>query len=32
MAQKVMALCEGGQQGLIPVFPNTDYSSFNKSK
>ena len=26
MAQRVMALCEGGQQGLIPVFPNTDRS------
>ena len=32
MAQRVMALCEGGEKGLIPVFPNSNYSSFNKSK
>ncbi len=29
MAQKVMALCEGGENGLIPIYPNTDYSSFS---
>jgi len=29
MAQQVMALCVGGQKGLIPIFPNTDYSSFS---
>ena len=32
MAQRVMALCKGGEKGLIPVFPNSNYSSFNKSK
>lgn len=30
MAFKVMELCEGGEAGLIPIFPNTDYASFNK--
>jgi len=30
LAFKVMELCEGGQDGLIPIFPNTDYSSFSK--
>ncbi len=30
MAFKVMELCQGGQAGLTPIFPNTDYSSFNK--
>lgn len=29
MAFKVMELCEGGEKGLIPIFPNTDYLSFN---
>ena len=29
MAQQVMALCVGGQEGLTPIFPNTDYSSFS---
>ena len=30
MAQKVMELCVGGQEGLIPLFPNSDYTSFNR--
>jgi len=30
MAQKVMELCVGGEKGLIPIFPNTDYSSFSQ--
>ena len=30
MAQKVMELCVGGQEGLIPLFPNSDYASFNR--
>ncbi|MGA0258311.1 MAG: hypothetical protein ACO3M5_09655 [Saprospiraceae bacterium] len=30
MAQRVMQLCVGGEKGLIPLFPNTDYSSFSK--
>ena len=29
MAQQVMALCVGGERGLTPLFPNTDYASFN---
>jgi len=29
MAVKVMELCEGGEAGLTPIFPNTDYSSFS---
>jgi len=29
MAQQVIALCVGGEKGLIPIFPNTDYSSFS---
>jgi quinol monooxygenase YgiN len=29
LAQKVMALCVGGEKGLTPIFPNTDYSSFS---
>ncbi|MGB0633343.1 MAG: antibiotic biosynthesis monooxygenase [Flavobacteriaceae bacterium] len=28
MAQQVTALCVGGEKGLIPLFPNTDYASF----
>ena len=28
-AQKVVALCVGGEKGLTPIFPNTDYSSFS---
>lgn len=30
MAQQVMALCVGGEEGLTPIFPNADYSSYNK--
>ncbi len=30
MAQQVMSLCVGGEKGLIPIYPNSDYSSFNK--
>ncbi len=29
LAQKVTALCVGAQNGLTPIFPNTDYSSFS---
>jgi len=29
MAQQVIALCEGGEKGLTPIFPNTDYSSLS---
>ena len=29
MAQQVVALCVGGEKGLTPLFPNTDYSSFS---
>jgi len=29
MAQQVIALCVGGERGLTPLFPNTDYASFN---
>ncbi|PQJ23417.1 hypothetical protein [Tenacibaculum sp. SG-28] len=30
IAEKVTALCVGGKEGLIPIFPNIDYSSFSK--
>lgn len=30
IAQKVIALCVGEERGLVPVFPNMDYSSFDK--
>ena len=29
LAQQVIALCVGGEKGLTPLFPNTDYSSFS---
>jgi len=28
MAQQVTALLVGGEKGLTPLFPNTDYASF----
>ena len=28
LAQQVVALCVGGEKGLTPLFPNSDYASF----
>ena len=28
MAERVIALCVGGEEGLLPLFPNSDYASF----